>query len=474
MPDDAMLKNIFEYIDNNNEPYVERLMDYVRRPSISVQRIGIDEVAEYIADIMEKAGLETKIHPTNGCPIVLGRRQESESAPTILFYGHYDVQPPDPLEAWISPPFEPEIRDGRIFGRGVGDNKGQHFAQILAIESFLACQPKLPCNVIVLLEGEEETGSSQLAGFIQDNCLALKADLAVIADGPIHESGRPCILFGVRGVIGFELKASGANRDLHSGNWGGIAPNPLWQLVHLLASMKNESGEITIDGFYENVKSPTELELSHLSNLPDDADAIKKELGIKNLDPSTAKIFGERTAFLPTLTINGLHGGYDGPGSKTVLPCSAMAKCDIRLVANQTVEEISEKVTAHIKKHAPDVEILFHDGMEPSKTSIDSPFTEPISKAIFTAQKEKPLLIPSLGGSLPAYVFTDILGIPTFGVPYANHDENNHAPNENLDISRFVSGIKTGAAVMVHIGSIAKLPRSGFVHLRDRSVLNPI
>lgn len=452
MADDALLNKVFKYVENNRESFIHRLLDYVRRPSISVERIGIEEVADFIADIMKKTGLETRIHPTKGCPVVLGSRQASENAPTLLLYGHYDVQPPDPIEAWVSPPFEPEIRDGRIFGRGVGDNKGQHFAQILAIESLLACQKELPLNVTVLLEGEEETGSPHLADFARDNRQLLKADLAVIADGPIHETGRPCILFGVRGITGFELKATGAKQDLHSGNWGGIAPNPLWRLVHLLASMKNKSGEITIDGFYDNVKPPTNIELSLLSNLPDDANEIKQRLGIKALDPSKAKVFGERTAFLPTLTINGLHGGYDGPGVKTVLPCSAIAKCDIRLVPDQTITEISEKVAAHIKKHAPDIEVSFRDGMEPSKTPVDSPYTEPLQRAIYAVQEEEPLLVPSLGGSLPTYVFTDILKIPTFGIPYANPDENNHAPNENLEISRFISGIKTGAALMTYIG----------------------
>lgn len=454
MLDDRMLIKIFDYIEENQASYVERLMEYVRKPSISVGRVGIDEAADYITGIMVKAGLEARIHPTKGCPIVLGRRLESETAPTILLYGHYDVQPPDPIDAWISPPFEPEVRNGRIFGRGVGDNKGQHLAQILAIEALLAHQEKLPCNIIMLLEGEEETGSPQLAGFVRDNRQNLKADLTIIADGPVHETGRPCILFGVRGVISFDLKATGANRDLHSGNWGGIAPNPLWQLVHLLASMKNESGQITIDGFSKNVKSPTEMELELLSNLPDDTDAIKKNLNVTHLDPSSANIFGERTAFLPTLTINGFHGGYDGPGSQTVLPSSATVKCDIRLVANQTVAEIVEKVAAHVKKHAPEIEIVFHDGMEPSKTPVDSPYTEPIQRAIHAAQNVKPLLVPSLGGSLPTYAFTNILNLPTFGVPYANPDQNNHAPNENLEISRFVSGIKTGVALMVHLAQI--------------------
>lgn len=296
----------------------------------------------------------------------------------MLLYGHYDVQPPDPLDAWISPPFEPTIRNGRLYARGVGDNKGQHFAQILAIESLLACRGALPCNVKILLEGEEEIGSPQMPAFVREHRDQLAADLVITADGPVDESGRSRVLFGVRGIISFELRARGANRDLHSGNWGGVAPNPIWTLVHLLATMKNERGEITIDGFYGNVLPLSKLERQALENLPVDAEAIKRSLGIAEFDAPQNRGYFERLSAWPTLMINGLHGGYAGPGSKTVLPHEAFAKCDIRLVEAQSTEEIFAKVQAHVQRHAPSVEVIWHGGMDPSKTPIDSPYTEPI------------------------------------------------------------------------------------------------
>jgi len=446
------LSPVFTHIDANQDDYIQRLMDYVRHPSISAQDIGVAEMAQLVVRMLTEVGLETRLIPTAGYPMVLGRWDKSPGAPTVLLYGHYDVQPPDPLEAWASPPFEPTIRDGRIYARGVGDNKGQHFAQILAIESHLAVHNRLPCNVIVLLEGEEEVGSPHIAEFVQEHKDELQADLVITADGQLHPSGTPTITFGVRGVASFELRAHGANSDLHSGNFGGVAPNPLWSLVHLLASMKNENGEITIEGFYEPIIPPTPLEKAAAAKLPVDLNEVKAELGLENLDQPLDRFYYDRLMFNPTLTINGLHGGYGGPGSKTVLPCEAIAKCDIRLVEAQTPDEILAKVAAHVQRHAPEVEFIPLDGMFPSRTPMDSPYAEPIREAIVTAQGVEPLLYPSMGGSLPDYVFTKILGIPAFVVPYGNADEANHAPNENLTIECFYNGIRTGAAILSHLG----------------------
>jgi acetylornithine deacetylase/succinyl-diaminopimelate desuccinylase-like protein len=446
------LSDVFAYIDSQRRAFIDRLVDYVRRPSISAQGLGIGEVAAFLVELLSNVGLAAELIPTAGWPMVLGRRSDAPGAPTVLLYGHYDVQPPDPLEAWLSPPFEPTIRNGRLYGRGVGDNKGQHLAQILALESLLHCRGQLPCNIIILLEGEEEIGSPRMPDFVREHHDKLKADLVITADGPVHESGQSCILFGVRGVISFELRAHGAKTDLHSGNWGGIAPNPIWSLIHLLSTMKNAAGEITIDGFYDNIIPPTDLERAALARLPLDLDRVKEELGLTHLDQPYDRPFYDRLSLWPTLTINGLHGGYGGPGSKTVLPHEAIAKCDIRLVEAQTPEEIFAKVETHVKRHAPEVEFIRQGSMAPSKTPLDSPFTEPIRRGIVAAQGVEPLLIPAMGGSLPDYVFTKVLGIPAFVVPYANADEANHAPNENLELDRFIMGIKTGAAMLAYLG----------------------
>jgi len=385
--------------------------------------------------------------------MVLGRWDKKPGAPTVLLYGHYDVQPPDPLELWLSPPFEPTIRDGRIYARGIGDNKGQHFAQLMAIESHLKVHGELPCNVIVLLEGEEEIGSPRIADFVAVHKERLKADLVVTADGAMHPSGRPTMTYGVRGMVAFELRAKHASRDVHSGNLGGIVPNPIWTLVHLLGTMKNAAGEITIDGLHDQIVPPDELDRAAVARLPLDLDAAKGALGLTRLDAPADRGYYERLMFHPTLTINGFHGGYGGPGSKTVLPCEAFVKCDIRLVEAMTPDDVLAMVAAHVKTHAPEVEFIPRGGMLPSRVRLDSQRAAIIRDAIELAHGVPPIEYPCTGGSLPDYVFTKILGVPAFVVPYANADEANHAPNENMTIECFYNGIRTGAALLDRVGA---------------------
>jgi len=453
---DARLEQVFAHIEANRDSFIARVMDYVRHPSISAHNIGIREVAALLVQTLQGLGMEAEAVPTKNHPMVLGRRTVSPDKPTVLLYGHYDVQPPDPLELWVSPPFEPTIRDGRIYARGIGDNKGQHFAQLLAIESHLAVHGDLPCNIIFLLEGEEEIGSPQIADFVKEHADRLHADLVVTSDGPLHESGLPVITFGVRGVASFELRCKTASRDVHSGNFGGVVPNPIWKLVQLLATMKNAHGEITIEGINEPVIPATNYEREAVSKLPLDLDQVKADLGLTELDGPSERGYFDRLMFHPTLTINGFHGGYGGPGSKTVLPCEAFVKCDIRLVEPLTPDYVFEKVEAHIQRHAPDVELIRGNGMLPSKTPMDSPFATPIKHAVRTARGVEPLLYPTVGGSLPDYAFTKYLGIPSFVVPYANADEANHAPNENLELVRFVDGIRCGAALLAELGKFRR------------------
>ncbi len=409
---------------------------------------------DFLLARLREAGLsEVGLLDGGGQPAVTGAWMGAPGRPTLIVYGHYDVQPPDPLDLWLSPPFEPTIRDGRLYARGVGDNKGQHLAQILAIESHLKVHGALPCNVILLLEGEEEIGSPHIADFVRANRDKLKADLSITADGPRHASGAAAIKFGSRGVVSFELRCRHAVRDVHSGNFGGVVPNPIWTLVQLLATMKNANGEITIEGFHDTVEPPEPEEIAAIERLPLDVEAVKRSLGLTRLDAPADRPFYDRLCFQPTLTINGFHGGYGGPGTKTVLPCEAFVKCDIRLVHDQDPEDILSKVAAHVAKHAPEVELVSFDmGMQPSKTPISSPWTPKLVRAFVAAQGEEPLLVPAGFGSLPNYVFTKILNIPAFGTPYANPDEANHAPNENLTLDCFHSGIRTGAAVLHELG----------------------
>lgn len=447
------LASVYAHVDSERGHFVDRLLEYLRHPSISAHDIGIRDVAERLAGILKAIGLDTSIEPTHGHPMVVARWNGAPGRPTVLLYGHYDVQPPDPLEAWITPPFEPSIRDGRIFARGVADNKGQHLAQILAIESHLKVHGRLPCNVILLLEGEEEVGSPHIAEFIRTHRDRLRADLAVTADGQMHASGRPNLKFGSRGVISFDLRARHASRDVHSGNFGGVVPNPLWTLVHLLATMKNPQGEITIEGFHDAIIPPSAEERAAAASLPLDLPGFLQSLELDRLDAPSDRPFYDRLSFHPTLTLNGLHGGYGGPGNKTVLPNEAIAKCDVRLVARQDPADIVAKIAAHVARHAPEVEFVCTEmGMRPSKTPLTAPLAQPIQRAITSAYGQEPLLYPTGFGSLPGYVFTDILGIPAFVVNYANADAANHAPNENMTLECFHNGIRAGVAILHELG----------------------
>jgi acetylornithine deacetylase/succinyl-diaminopimelate desuccinylase-like protein len=450
------LDDVFQRVDQHREELIQRLVDYASQPSVSSTGEGIAEAAELASRTLDAAGIEPAIMETGGSPVVFGAGPSRPDRLTVLIYGHYDVQPPDPLDAWETPPFEPTLKDGRLYGRGTADNKGQHLAQILAMEGLRAAHGELPCNVKVLLDGEEELGSPNLPAFVERHRDLLDADLAIWSDGPVHESGRWCVVFGVRGIVTFELRAHGANRPLHSGNWGGVAPNPLWTLIHLLASMKDPSNRITVEGFYDQVRPLEPLEAEALERMPLDLPGVLASLGLDRLDEPADRGFYERLVAWPTFTVNGLHGGYGGPGTQTILPNQAVAKCDVRLVPDQTAADVLAKLRAHVARHAPGVELIAGGSMEPSRTPIDSPFTEPIRRGLAAALGEEPLLVPPLGGSLPAYVFTSILGLPTFGVPLANPDQTNHAPNENLVVERFIGGIKAAASVLAHLGSMPR------------------
>lgn len=449
------LADVFDHIEEHEEAYVERLLDYVSRPSVSASGEGVAEVADYICAFVQEIGLDGRLLPTAGAPMVYGERRAGEGLPTILFYGHYDVQPPEPLDQWVTPPFEPSIRDGRLYARGVGDNKGQHLAQLFAIDAFLRCRKRLPCNVKVLLEGEEEIGSPRMLDFVRSHGDLLEADLMVISDGPVDSTGRPKVSLGVRGVLSIELRATGAGADLHSGHWGNVAPEPMWDLVHLLGTMKDADGRVLIDGFYDDVEPLSDAEKGALDRLPIDVAEIKSGLGVTELAAPRERGYAVRITAWPSLTINGFHGGYGGTGPKTVLPREGVVKCDIRLVEAQTADDIFAKVERHVQQHAPGIEVVRHGGsMEPSKTPVESPYVEPVRRAVVAGQGEEPVLWPAGGGSLPLYAFSKVLGIPTIEVPYGSPDQANHAPNENMELRRFTAGIRTGAAMLNEFGSL--------------------
>jgi acetylornithine deacetylase/succinyl-diaminopimelate desuccinylase-like protein len=450
-----MLNPAFGYIEARREHCLNGLMRLLRQPSISTLGVGLDECAELLRGDMEAVGLAARIIETAGSPIVFGERRSPGARRTLLFYGHYDVQPVEPLDQWVSPPFEPTIRNGRIYARGSGDNKGQHFAHLKAIEAVLATAHELPVNVKVLLDGEEEKGSPNLAAFVRDHRELLAADYVYTSDGPYHPSWRPIIRCGVRGILFIELEVRGANRDLHSGNWGGNVPNPAWRLVQLLAKMKAPDEHVRIPGFYDDVKPANVLERELVSLIPLDEAAICRDLGVSALVGEPGLSYYERMLFNPTLNINGLGSGYVGAGSKTIIPSTARVRLDVRLVPHQDPDVIEAGMRAFLEREGfGDVIYRPQHRMWPSKTPADHPFSQAIARAVDAGFGEPPIIYPLSGGSLPDYVFTRILGLPSLMVPYANPDENNHSPNENLEIASFFKGVRTTTAVLHEVGRV--------------------
>jgi len=428
------------------------LFRLIAQPSISAQDIGVRECADLFVEVLSEAGFAARLMPTAAHPIVYAEWLGAPGQPTVLIYGHYDVQPPEPLDKWLSPPFAPTVRDGKLFARGAGDNKGQIFAQIAAARAWLEVAGSLPVNVKFLIEGEEETGSPHLASFVAEHRDLLAADLVYTSDGPVHDDAYPQVVYGVRGLLYVELRAHGASHDLHSGNWGGLVPNPAWTLVQLLATMRDAAGYVTIPGFYDDVRPATPAVQDAITTMPVDTRAALATVGLDRLPPPDDLGYFERLMTSPTLNIAGFTSGYGGPGSKTIIPATATVKMDMRLVPDQRTDDIFAKFQAHVAEHAPEVEVHRLGSMEPSYTPLEHPYAAVVRRAVEIGFGKPPIDVPLLGGSLPDAVFTQTLGLPSFVVPYANADERNHAPNENIALARFYAGIRTAAALLAYLG----------------------
>ena len=441
------MQNVFEYVDANREKILAELFTLLRQPSISTQNVGVVETAQLLASMMRDAGIHTTIFETDGFPVVYGEINSRDATRTLLVYGHYDVQPPEPLDLWKSPPFEPTVRDGRIYGRGTADNKGQLFAHVKAAEAFLRTRGQLPINVKFLYEGEEEISSPHLGSFIESHRELLKADAALTADGPGHESGRQPINCGLKGLCYVEIRARGANKDLHSMR-APMVPNAAWKLVYALASLRAPDGHILIPGFYDNVRQPNDAEAAAVREIPNDA-PLQRQLLEVNQFIGGDEMYYHNFVFGNSCNIAGLTSGYQGKGKKTVLPCLASAKIDFRLVPDQTPEEILEKLKAHLRDNGfGDLEVEFLGGLNPSRTPVDHPYVQAVHRAVRFATGKEPILSPSMGGSGPDYLFTGVLGLPSVWLPMSPHDSNNHAPNENISLEGFFEGIRISAAVM--------------------------
>ena len=397
---------------------------------------------------MRADGLSAEVVKTDGHPAVLAKSENVPGAPTLIVYGHYDVQPTEPDDAWVSPPFEPTVRDGRIYARGAGDNKGQIFAQLMAYRAWRATAGRAPVNLVFLVDGEEESGSVHLPDVVRERLGYLAGDAVYLSDGPVYADGRYQVALGVRGLLCIEVEVQGAPRDYHSGHMGNVLPNPAWELTELLASMRDAEGRVLVPGFYDDVREPEPAARAAADALAVNEDEFARRHGVDRLAPVHFSGFSDRTMFHPTLNLSGLRTGYTGTGTMTIIPGSAIARLDMRLVSDQDPDDIYAKVAAHIADVLPHAIVHNLDGgVPPSRTPMDHPVVELVSDAVTRATGEKPLLIPSTGGTLPDWVFTKLLGLPLVKVPYANTDEANHAPNENLELERFFTGVRIAASV---------------------------
>lgn len=432
------------YIEKNLDKNLEELKRYVAQPSISAQNLGLKECAALVKEMLEKRGFKAEVMATDGAPVVFAERK-GKSDKTLLIYNHYDVQPPEPLELWESPPFEPQIRDGKMYGRGVSDDKSHLTSRLYAIDAILEDEGDLPCNIKFVVEGEEETASLHLHEFISKNLEKLKADACIWEFGGVDHRDKPMQYLGLRGICYVELSVTALSTDVHSGLGGSILPNAAWRLTWALNSLKGVDERIRIPGFYDDVVSPSVHDRELMDALPDVADEYKTRYGakefIKGLKGGTDLKMEE--VFTPTCTICGLTSGYQGPGSKTVQPAFASAKVDFRLVPDQKPQDILKKLRAHLDAEGfSDVKIDFLGGEPAARTDPNDPFVKMVvdtAEDVYDAPME---IVPMVGGSGPNYPFVHDLGLPVVTMGHGYPDTKAHAPNENIRLDLYLQHAK--------------------------------
>jgi len=443
------MEQTLDFVKKNENRFLEELFELLRIPSVSADSKYKPEVAraaEFIRTSLQHAGADNvEICPTAGHPIVYGEKIIDPKLKTVIVYGHYDVQPADPVNLWTTPPFEPTLRDGKIYARGSCDDKGQVFMHIKAFESMMKTN-SLPCNVRFMIEGEEEVGSSNLGAWVKENKHRLKGDVILISDTSIIANDVPSIEAGLRGLSYVEVEVTGPNRDLHSGVYGGAVGNPIQVLCQMITSMKDENNHITIPGFYEDVIELSKDERAELNKTPYNEAEYKKDLGVNELAGERGYTTLERTGIRPTLELNGIWGGYTGEGSKTVLPSQAFAKISMRLVPNQSSEKITKLFEDHFAKLAPKsvrVKVRPHHGGEPVVTPTDSVAFKAASMAMETTFGKKP--IPTRGGgSIPIVaLFEKELGLKSVLMGFGLDSDLIHSPNEHYGVFNFMKGIET-------------------------------
>ncbi len=438
-----------EFQKENKQKFLNELLDLLKIPSISADskyKNDVKNAAEFVKGSLESAGVDkAEIHDTDGHPIVYGEKLIGKDHPTVLVYGHYDVQPPDPIELWDSPPFEPVIKDEKIYARGACDDKGQMFMHIKAFESLVKTN-SLTCNVKFMIEGEEEVGSDHLEDFVKENKEKLEADVIIISDTSIISNDTPSITVGLRGLSYLQVEVTGPNRDLHSGVYGGAVANPINVLSKLIADLVDDQGRVTIPGFYDRVDELTDDERQALAEAPFDLNEFKTDLGIDDVQGEMGYSTTERVGIRPSLDVNGIWGGYTGEGAKTVLPSKAYAKISSRLVPNQDSDEIMELLKQYFINQAPDsvkVKVTPHHGGTPAVISTDSAGYKAASKAFEKAWGKTP--IPTReGGSIPIVaLFKDVLGLESILMGFGLDSDAIHSPNEHYGLFNYYRGIET-------------------------------
>ena len=451
-PSPTVPRDLDAFFTEQNDRIHSELFELLRIPSVSARsehNADVARTADWIADAMRDIGMDAAVHTTAGHPIVVGEwRRASPGAPTVLVYGHYDVQPAEPLELWTSPPFEPTVRDGRIYARGSVDDKGQLFLHLKAIEAHLSVRGTLPVNLIVLAEGEEEVGSEHLASFVERHTDLLRADAVVISDSAMFAPGLPSILSSLRGLAYFQIDVQGPAQDLHSGSYGGAVINPATTLARIIATFHDHEGHITIPGFYDAVREWEPRARGAIRDLPFDEDGFRAEVGAPKLGGEMGYTTLERIWMRPTCEVNGLLSGYTGEGAKTVLPARAMAKVSCRLVPDQDPAEIESLMKAHIARIAPrgvTVTVTHLHGGRPWRAELSGSVFDAARRALAAAFGREPV-ITGEGGSIPVVGdFARVLGAPVLLMGFGLPGENAHAPDEWLSDENFTRGMRAAA-----------------------------
>ncbi len=448
------MDNLDGFLKNKLKKSIDELAMYCRQPSVSAQQLGLKECAELTGNLLEKRGFSVEIVPTGGAPVVVAERK-GKSDKTILFYNHYDVQPPEPLELWETPPFEPNLRDGKLYARGVSDDKGHLVSRLFAIDAILSEIGELPCNIKFCVEGEEETSSVHLHEFMETNYHKLTADACIWEFGGVDHREVPQQYLGLRGICYVELSTQTANQDVHSGLGGSIFPNAAWRLVWALNNLKDENERIQLPGFYDFVLPPSKRDEELMTLMPDLAEEYKQRFGVKEfLDGLQGGVeLNIAEAFRPTCTICGLTSGYQGKGSKTVQPCRASAKVDFRLVPDQTPDVVFKQLRQHLDSHGfNDIDAQLLGGEAPAKTDPDDPFVRLVADTALEVYGKPMQIIPLSGGSGPNHLFSEKLKLPivTAGLGYPG--SNGHAPNENIRLDLYLKGAQHIAKILTAFG----------------------